>query len=87
MPENACAVPVCKWLCPSLLETLDLSNNFEGEATKAGWYFGADPLELVYSEFCFQTQDRSDSPLEPLQMRRTTVTVSLETVARMKKSD
>ena len=33
MPENACAVPLCKWLCPSLLETFNPPDSFESEVT------------------------------------------------------
>ena len=45
MPGNACAVPLCKWLCPSLLESFNSPDSSDAETAKAGFYFGADPVQ------------------------------------------
>ena len=45
MPENACAVPLCKWLCLSLSESFNSPDSSDAETARAGFYFGADPVQ------------------------------------------
>ena len=40
MPENACAVPLRKWLCLSLLESVNSLESSDAETGKAGFYVG-----------------------------------------------
>ena len=46
MPGNACAVPLCNWLCPSLSESSNSPYSSDAETAKEGFYFGADPVQL-----------------------------------------
>ena len=45
MSGNACAVPLCKWLCPSLQEIFNSPDSSDAETVKAGFYFAADPVQ------------------------------------------
>ena len=45
MPHDACAVLLCKWLCPSLLESFNSPDSPDCETVKTGFYFGADPVQ------------------------------------------
>ena len=45
MPENVCAVPLCEWLCTSLLESFNWPNSPDCEPGTADSYFGADPVQ------------------------------------------
>ena len=88
MPENACAVPLCKWLCSSLLESFNWPDSPDCEPGAAGCYFGADPVQW---RACLRRMARArllghnDWHLELSRWRRTTETDSLVTV-RTKKS-
>ena len=45
MLRNACAVPLCKWICPSLPESFDSPDSSDAETAKAGLHFGAGPVQ------------------------------------------
>ena len=73
MSGNACAVPLCKWLCPSLQEIFNSPDSSDAETVKAGFLFCSRSRAMAGLPQANGADSLAQSP--PFEQRITTTRV------------